>query len=112
MKPILHGRTSASAKNYFADLALSGRFSSIAKNYTPEELRTATPELTNIGSYEKMLAAAGRPLGHGEERNAGRTFFRDFHGGARQAPGFDMAEYALDGAYVVSKDFTEGRLNF
>ena len=23
-----------------------------------------------------------------------------------------MAEYALDGAYVVSKDFTEGRLNF
>ena len=26
--------------------------------------------------------------------------------------GFDMAEYALDGAYVVSKDFTEGRLNF
>ena len=40
-------------ENYFADLALSGRFSSIAKNYTPEELRTATPELTNIGSYEK-----------------------------------------------------------
>ena len=30
-------------ENYFADLALSGRFSSIAKNYTPEELRTATP---------------------------------------------------------------------
>ena len=40
-------------ENYFADLALSGRVSSIAKNYTPEELRTATPELTNIGSYEK-----------------------------------------------------------
>ena len=26
--------------------------------------------------------------------------------------GFDMAEYALSGAYVISKDFTEGRLNF
>ena len=26
--------------------------------------------------------------------------------------GFDMAEYALSGAYVVSRDFTEGRLNF
>lgn len=26
--------------------------------------------------------------------------------------GFDMAEYMLDGAYVISKDFTEGRLNF
>ena len=26
--------------------------------------------------------------------------------------GFTMAAYTLDGAYVISKDFTEGRLNF
>lgn len=71
-------------ENYFADLALSGRFSSIAKNYTPEELRTATPELTNIGSYEKCWRQPGWALGHGEERNTGGTFFRDLHGGARQ----------------------------
>lgn len=73
-------------ENYFADLALSGRFSSIAKNYTPKELRTATPELTNIGSYEKcwrqksghwIMVKSGMPEEH---------FSRDFHGGDWQAP--------------------------
>ena len=99
-------------ENYFADLALSGRFSSIAKNYTPEELRTATPELTNIGSYEKcwrqqdghwVMVKSGTPEEH---------FSEIFTAALGKYLGFDMAEYALDGAYVVSKDFTEGRLNF
>ena len=63
-------------ENYFADLALSGRFSSIAKNYTPKELRTATPELTNIGSYEKcwrqksghwIMVKSGTPEEHFSE---------------------------------------------
>ena len=99
-------------ENYFADLALSGRFSSIAKNYTPKELRTATPELTNIGSYEKcwrqksghwIMVKSGTPEEH---------FSEIFTAALGKHLGFDMAEYALDGAYVVSKDFTEGRLNF
>ena len=63
-------------ENYFADLALSGRFSCIAKNYTPEELRTATPELTNVGSYEKcwrqksghwIMVKSGTPEEHFSE---------------------------------------------
>ena len=99
-------------ENYFADLALSGRFSSIAKNYTSEELRTATPELTNIGSYEKcwrqqdghwVMVKSGTPEEH---------FSEIFTATLGKHLGFDMAEYALDGAYVVSRDFTEGRLNF
>lgn len=99
-------------ENYFADLALSGRFSSIAKNYTPEELRTATPELTNIGSYEKcwrqqdghwVMVKSGTPEEH---------FSEIFTAALGKHLGYDMAEYMLDGAYVISKDFTEGRLNF
>ena len=99
-------------ENYFADLALSGRFSSIAKNHTPEELRTATPELTNIGSYEKcwrqqdghwVMVKSGTPEEH---------FSEIFTTTLGKHLGFDMAEYALSGAYVVSRDFTEGRLNF
>ena len=99
-------------ENYFADLALSGRFSSIAKNYTPEELRTATPELTNIGSYEKcwrqqdglwVMVKSGTPEEH---------FSEIFTAALGKHLGFDMAEYTLSGAYVVSRDFTEGRLNF
>ena len=99
-------------ENYFADLALSGRFSSFAKNYTPEELRTATPELTNIGSYEKcwrqqdghwVMVKSGTPEEH---------FSEIFTATLGKHLGFDMAEYALSGAYVVSRDFTEGRLNF
>ena len=99
-------------KNYFADLALSGRFSSIAKGYTPEELHTATPELTNIGSYEKcwrqqngqwIMVKSGTPEEHYSEI---------FTAALGKHLGFSMADYALDGAYVISKDFTEGRLNF
>ena len=99
-------------ENYFADLALSGRFSSIAKNYSPEELHTATPELTNIGSYEKcwrqqdghwVMVKSGTPEEH---------FSEIFTATLGKHLGFLMAEYTLDGTYVVSKDFTEGRLNF
>ena len=91
-------------ENYFADLALSGRFSSIAKNYTPKELRTATPELTNIGSYEKcwrqksghwIMVKSGTPEEH---------FSEIFTATLGKHLGFDMAEYALSGAYVVSRD--------
>ena len=80
-------------ENYFADLALSGRFSSIAKNYTPEELRTATPELTNIGSYEKcwrqqdghwVMVKSGTPEEH---------FSEIFTAALGKHLGFDMAEY-------------------
>lgn len=99
-------------ENYFADLALSGRFSSIAKNYTPKELRTATPELTNIGSYEKcwrqksghwIMVKSGTPEEH---------FSEIFTAALGKQLGFPMAEYTLDGAYVISTDFTDGRLNF
>ena len=99
-------------ENYFADLALSGRFSSIAKNYTPEELRTATPELTNIGSYEKCWRQQG---GHWVMVKSGTPeehFSEIFTAALGKHLGFDMAEYTLSGAYVVSRDFTEGRLNF
>ena len=72
-------------ENYFADLALSGRFSSIAKITRPRAAH-GDAGADEHRQLRKMLAAAGRALGHGKERNAGRTFFRDFHGGARQAP--------------------------
>ena len=68
--------------------------------------------LTNIGSYEKcwrqksghwIMVKSGTPEEH---------FSEIFTAAIGKHLGFPMAEYTLDGAYVISTDFTDGRLNF
>ena len=56
------------SQNYFADVALHGSFDSFSKQYTPEQLRTPTPELTNIGSYEKCWRLIDGEVGHAQAR--------------------------------------------
>ena len=95
-------------ENYFADLALSGRFSSIAKNYTPEELRTATPELTNIGSYEKCWRLIDGGWWMYKSGNKEEYFSELFICKLCEKLGLPTAHYELDGRYIRSKDFTNG----
>ncbi|MCL2212455.1 MAG: hypothetical protein FWB93_01290 [Oscillospiraceae bacterium] len=89
-------------ENQFASLALRGDPDSFNKNYSP------TPELTNIGSYEKcwrqqdggwFLVKRGSEL----ERFSELLICR-----LGKALGFPMAEYFAEGDTVVSPDFTDG----
>ena len=41
------------SRDYFADVALCGSIDTFTRRYTPEQLHTPTPELTNTGSFEK-----------------------------------------------------------
>ena len=88
--------------NNFDKLALRGDPDSFNQPYSP------TPELTNIGSFEKCWTLSdGRWLmiksGSGMER-----FSEIFICGLGRALGFPMAEYYEENGYVVSPDFTEG----
>lgn len=96
-------------ENAFAELALNGGFDSFDREYPAH---TRTPELTNIGSFEKCwrlengawyLVKRGSP----EERYSELFISR-----LGKALGFSMAEYEPEESHVKTKDFTGGRLNF
>ena len=70
-------------ENYFADLALSGRFSSL-KNTTPEERARQHPWSGQTSVVTKMLAAEEWRLIMVKSGTPEEHFFRDFHGSARQ----------------------------
>lgn len=100
------------SEDTFAEVALTGSFSSYSRQYREEQLRGNSPELTNIGSYEKCwrlidgewwLVKAGTP----EER-----FSEIFISELGTRLGFAMAEYLPDGQFVRTRDFTRGRCNF
>ena len=93
--------------NIFDKLALYGDVNSLEKAPAP------TPELTNIGSFEKCwtrkngswyMMKAGTPKEQFSELFAYRL---------GRYLGFDMAVYQYQDGYVISKDFTEnGRYDF
>ena len=89
-------------ENLFAALALRGDPDSFNQPYSP------TPELTNIGSYEKCWRlSAGRwwmvKRGNELERFSELLIFR-----IGRALGFPMAEYVQEDDTVVSPNFTDG----
>ena len=111
-EPDLKWSDVAFSKDYFAEVALRGTIDTFGKGFTKEQLSSPTPELTNIGSYEKcwklidgrwVLYKTGNPLSNFSE------VFTYILG---MKLGFNMAEYALKGDYVVSPDFTSGKVNF
>ena len=96
----------------FAEIALTGSFSSYSREYELERTGGRSPELTNTGSFEKCwrleeegwwLYKSGNPL---------ERFSELFIAKLGKAMGFAMAEYLPDGQYVKTRDFTGGRLNF
>lgn len=99
-------------EDIFAEIALTGSFSSYSKTYETARLAAASPELTNIGSYEKCwriqngtwwLYKSGSPL---------ERFSELFIARLGRALGFSMAEYLSDGDYVKTPDFTAGVYNY
>jgi len=102
-------------ENQFAALALRGDPDSFNRPYSP------TPELTNIGSYEKCwllreppqrnCVSPGTPVQKWWMVKQGselERFSELFICRLGQALGFPMAEYHPEGDTVVSPDFTDG----
>ena len=96
----------------FSEIALTGSFSSYSRQFTQEELKAGTPELTNIGSYEKCWRIEDGFWWLYKNENDLERFSELFIATLGNTFGFSMAEYRESGDYAKTKDFTEGRLNF
>ncbi|HBN85954.1 MAG TPA: hypothetical protein DDZ89_19175 [Clostridiales bacterium] len=110
VKPLHDATTYADVRfnfNLFDQLALSGDVDSF------NQLPSRTPELTNIGSYEKCwrliggkwwMLKAGKP----EELFSELLICR-----IAKLLGFPVAEYEQEGEYIKSRDFTDhGKWDF
>ncbi len=100
------------SEDTFAEVALTGSFASYSRQYNDRQLQGSSPELTNIGSFEKCwrlidgdwwLFKTGTP----EER-----FSELFIAQLGAILGFPMAEYLPDDDFVRTKDFTNGQYNY
>jgi hypothetical protein len=87
-------------RNMFDKLALRGDPDSFNQPYSP------TPELTNIGSFEKCWRLADGQWNLVKQGSALELFSELFVCKLGQTLGFAMAEYYLDGDTIVSRDFT------
>lgn len=96
----------------FSDVALTGSLDSYSRQYTENQILAGSPELTNIGSFEKCWKLEnGRwwmmKAGSTEERFSELLIAK-----LGQALGFAMAEYQPEGEYVKTRDFTAGKYNY
>jgi hypothetical protein len=88
--------------NLFDKLALSGDPDSFNQPYSP------TPELTNIGSFEKCWRLENGKWWLIKRGSEPERFAELFVCRLGQALGFPMAAYLPDGGTVKSPDFTDG----
>lgn len=93
-------------ENVFDKLALKGDPDSF--NKTPSR----TPELTNIGSFEKCWRLIDDKWWMYKSCNNNQIFFELFIFNLGKALGFNMAYYEYDDGYVKTKNFTDGKVNF
>lgn len=89
-------------ENMFDKLALYGDPDSFNQPEQP------TPELTNIGSFEKCWRLIDGAWWMYKQGNETELFSELFIYTLGKALGFPMAEYQLDGPYIRSRDFTQG----
>lgn len=99
-------------ENHFAELALRGSFDSYGKDFTPEQLRSRTPELTNTGSFEKCWRLEDGAWWMHKRGAAEERFSELFICALGKRLGFSMAEYLPDGDHIKTVDFTGGRWNY
>ena len=100
------------SQDYFADVALRGSIDTFTRHYTPEQLHTPTPELTNTGSFEKcwrFIDGKWVMFKRGSEKELFSEFFVSELG---KKLGFPMAGYRIIDGCSATADFTKGRLNF
>ncbi len=89
-------------ENYFDTLALRGD----PDGFSHKPSRT--PELTNIGSYEKCWRLIDGGWWMYKSGNQNEYFSELFICALGEKLGLDMAHYELDGGYIRTKDFTRG----
>lgn len=90
--------------DYFSNLALTGSYDSF--NKAANSKRTRTPELTNIGSYEKCWKLIDGEWWLYKKANHEELFSELFIYRLGKALGFNMAEYERGKGYIKTKDFT------
>ena len=100
------------SEDTFAEIALTGRFSSYSREYSEEQIRKGSPELTNIGSFEKCWRIIDGSWWLYKKGNTEERFSELLIASLGTAMGFPMAEYRPAGEFIKSRDFTEGRYNF
>lgn len=93
-------------ENFFDKLALKGDPDSF--NQKPSR----TPELTNIGSFEKCWRLVDSKWQMYKSGNDNQIFSELFICRLGKALMFNMADYEYEDGYVKTKDFTDSRVNF
>jgi len=91
--------------NRFDELALTGNFDSL--NQKPSR----TPELTNIGSYEKCWLLRGEPIKYWWLKKAGlprEQFSEVLASRLGRALGLSVVNYSGEDSFVRCRDFTDG----
>lgn len=97
--------------DYFARLALNGTYDSF--NRAVNSKHSKTPELTNIGSFEKCWKLSGGKWWMYKKANRNEQFSELFIYELGRELGFNMARYERGVGYVKSLDFTDGAsMNF
>lgn len=99
-------------QDYFADVALNGSFDSFSRQYTPEQLRTPSPELTNTGSFEKCWRLMDRNWTMFKRGSDKEVFSEVFIAALGKKLGFRMADYKAGDGCSITVDFTESKYNF
>lgn len=89
-------------ENYFSELALRGDPDSFSNK------PSRTPELTNIGSFEKCWKLLNQEWWMYKSGNAKEYFSELFICRLGEKLGFPMAYYEMDGQYIRTRDFTQG----
>ena len=114
IKPIDSSLTYAQIKfdnDYFSRLALKGNYDSF--NRAANSKHSKTPELTNIGSFEKCWKLIGRKWWMYKKASHNEQFSELFVYELGRKLGFNMARYERGEGCVKSLDFTDGaEVNF
>lgn len=92
-----------------ADVALFGTFESISNAEKLDCAYSKSPELTNIGSYEKCWKLHSGKWYMYKRESPQEQFSEIFICRLGQFFGFDMAVYEAEGECVITKDFTQSK---
>lgn len=99
-------------ENPYADLALTGNFLAYNDERLTQISGTRTPELTNIGSFEKAWKLEGGVWYLYKQGNPNERFSELVTCKLGKLLGFGMAEYEQADPYIKSRDFTAGEWNY
>lgn len=93
----------------YADVALFGTFESVSSAEKLDPSRSKSPELTNIGSFEKCWKLHNGKWFMYKRENAREQFSEIFISKLCQHFGYDTAAYEKHDDCVITPDFTENK---